>query len=699
MSKFTKLVKHPIRYFKDLKILNGINKFSEMKSYNNMFIVSNLSQLSIINNIIKYEKLSNNILVILYTNKNLKMPKLMLEEAKNNFFDEIVLLLLPNSPINLKLKNYLIMQKDYIKLINNYNPSYVYLLSFEAYYSLLANIAKNYNAKLILIDEGSGTYKDKKNIKISLLKNMVWSGLKLNSAFDWANNFDKIYALFPEYLKENFICNEFIKFSPHINKFGVYDKTISFVNKYGLTENDIIYTNQRYTVEANDFVDNIISILDAISKKLDSKVFIKMHPKDRDETIQLFKEKLASFKNLVLISENAFMMEQVIAYVRPKAVFSLTSTTLISTCLASGHTKVYSIADWLCELIPKTKYNLIGIKQIQEHKAILYKFKHINFIKDENFDFKFVNKTMKMIDGKLCKIYKNNFKNAYQSHKYYNAIINFQLAYDNVLFASFDEIVIFLECLNREYGIGSLNVFSNIFISSIAKVNGSNIILQSKYKILKKLFKIALEHIQLGDIEQSFILLDNIFAIFTLHHNKLEICKQDYVFMLLKSEFQDLYDDLMEFYIISEKKLIDIYNEKKYAQFCYILKINPILKNKITIDKYISALYNTEQYVEISKIAENLEINDKNIWNILNTYIKLGYIDMAKNLLDNYAINTIDFEKLTTISNVYEVAKDYKKSLEYLDKSVLYNPSKLTSKVRLRKFHLQQFLKFDLCIK
>ncbi|TWO27704.1 hypothetical protein XK09_07505 [Campylobacter lanienae] len=696
MSKFTKLIKHPINFFKDMKILHGINKFNNSKAYKNMFVISNLSQLNIIKNIIKYENIKDIVLIIVYAKANLKMPKIVFDEAKKESFDEIILFLLPNSPANLNLRSYIIMNKDFKNLLNLFKPNYLYMLSFEAHYSLLANMAYNSGAKLILIDEGTGTYKDKKDLNLNIIKKSIWQFLKLDDAFKWANNFSKIYALAPESLKENFKADEYIKFSPHINKFDSIDSnTLSLIQKYNITSNDIIYTNQRYIIEAYDFSDTLISILDTISKKLNSKIFIKMHPKDHDTTIKIFKEKLINFENLILILENAFLIEQSIRYTRPKAVISLTSTTLVTTHVVSKNIKCYSIADWFCALVPKTERNLIGINQILDHKEILYKFKNIDFIQDENFEFN-QQKNINEEDNSQ-ELYIQNFTNAYDEHKYYKAILNFQLAYDSILSASVNEIVKMLYSLDFENGIKSVNIFIDIFADSIIETKDNKIIPSQKYKILKTLFDIALKHIELGHIQHSFMLLDNIFMLFSLFENHLENDKRSLISILHKTD-NELYENLMKFYLASEDKLIFIHNKKKYSQFCDILGKNKIfLKNDILHDKYIIALIQEKQYLKVKHLINEININKNNIDAIINAYYNLSDINGAINILEKYEsmINLSNFTTIDMVSKIYESNQNYKKALKYIETIVRYNPSKLTNDLRARKFYILQFINFQ----
>ncbi|ARR01609.1 alpha-2,8-polysialyltransferase [Campylobacter vicugnae] len=695
MSKLTKLIKHPFMFFKDLRLLHGINKFKNQKTYKNMFVISNLSQLNIIKNIIKYENIENIVLVILYTNANKKMPQIVFDEAKKDNFNEIILFLLPNSPTRLKLASYIIMNKDFKKLINIYKPKHLYMLSFEAHYNVLANIAKNNNAELILIDEGTGTYKDKKDLDLSIAKKIIWQFFKLDDAFKWANNFSKIYALAPEILKDNFNADEYIKFSPHLNRFDDIDNTtLSLIQKYNITSNDIIYTNQRYIIEAYDFADALIYILDTISKNLNSKIFIKMHPKDHNSTIKIFEEKLSDFENLILILENTFLIEQSIRYIHPKAVISLTSTTLVTTTIISKNIKCYSIADWFCTLVPKTERNLIGINQILDHKEILYKFNNINFIQDEKFEFNQQKNLNKEENNQA--LYIQNFKTSYDEHKYYKAILNFQLAYDDILSASLDEIVSFLHCLDMQNGIKSINIFLDILTNTIIQTSDNNIISSQQYKILKKLFEIAIRHIELGHIKDSFVLLDNIFMFFTLFENQLENNKSNLICALYKTD-KELHKSVMQFYLKCEEKLISIYNKQKYIQFCDVLDKNKILLDGELLDKYIDAAAKTKQYLKIKNLVDKIKINENNINIIINTYYNLSDIQGVKNILQKYdnMINLNNFEVLDMISKIYELSGDYEKALKYIEMAIHSNTSKLTNSLRMRKFYILQFIKFE----
>ena len=396
-----------------------------------------------------------------------------------------------------------------------------------------------------------------------------------------------------------------------------------------------------------------------------------------------------------MILENAFLIEQSIKYTRPKAVISLTSTTLVTTHVVSKNIKCYSIADWFCALVPKTERNLIGINQILDHKEILYKFKNIDFIQDENFEFN-QQKNINEEDNSQ-ELYIQNFINAYDEHKYYKAILNFQLAYDNILSASVDEIVKMLYSLDFENGIKSVNIFIDIFADSIIETKDNKIIPSQKYKILKTLFDIALKHIELGHIQHSFMLLDNIFMLFSLFENHLENDKRSLISILHKTD-NELYENLMKFYLASEDKLIFIHNKKKYSQFCDILDKNQVLlKNDILYNKYITVLIQEKQYLKVKHLINEININKNNIDTIINAYYNLSDINGAINILEKYEsmINLSNFTTIDMVSKIYELNLNYKKALKYIETIVRYNPSKLTDDLRARKFYILQFINFQ----
>ena len=68
-----------ITYYK-----NDKNDKNEKIECDNIFYISNLGQLRQIETLIEFENLSNNVLIIGYTNKNLEMPSFVLKQVDKN---------------------------------------------------------------------------------------------------------------------------------------------------------------------------------------------------------------------------------------------------------------------------------------------------------------------------------------------------------------------------------------------------------------------------------------------------------------------------------------------------------------------------------------------------------------------------------------------------------------------------------------
>ncbi|WP_179187773.1 hypothetical protein, partial [Campylobacter devanensis] len=267
----------------------------------------------------------------------------------------------------------------------------------------------------------------------------------------------------------------------------------------------------------------------------------------------------------------------------------------------------------------------------------------------------------------------------------------------NNISASLDEIVKMLYSLDFENGIKSVNIFIDIFADSIIETKDNKIIPSQKYKILKTLFDIALKHIELGHIQHSFMLLDNIFMLFSLFENHLENDKRSLISILHKTD-NELYENLMKFYLASEDKLIFIHNKKKYSQFCDILDKNQVLlKNDILYNKYITVLIQEKQYLKVKHLINEININKNNIDTIINAYYNLSDINGAINILEKYEsmINLSNFTTIDMVSKIYESNQNYKKALKYIETIVRYNPSKLTDDLRARKFYILQFINFQ----
>lgn len=359
----------------------------------NLFVVSHFGQLSQVEAFIEFKKLVDNVLIVVYTERNTEMPRLIKERYNHNKFKEVDFLLLPNFPNKIRLKQLLNMQKQYRTLINNVKPINLYVLSFEGHYNLLLDYAKSKQISRFLLEEGTATYKLdnvlKKMGKKELLSQFLIRYLPffkdLKPVLMRYKNFDKLYVSFPELAKERFEINEVEYFFAyhHLDNSILLQK---YVDKYQITSNDFIYVNQRYSIDNEVFVSSVLAILMEFNKCFHSKIFIKMHPKDSKELIEEFQNQIQELKvgqSISLIRESTFLIESIISTVKIRGVIGLTSTVLVYAPMVSSKTTTYSIVPLFLKNISNNE-NRKGIEILYEHFEILKNFKHIKII--DNID-------------------------------------------------------------------------------------------------------------------------------------------------------------------------------------------------------------------------------------------------------------------------------------------------------------------------
>lgn len=370
---------------------------------NNLFIVSHLGQLSQVESLIEYENLKDNFLVIVYTNSNGEMPKILKNKYNRQLFKGSYLLLLPDTPNDVSRKKLLFMRRNYIQVFESIKPKILYVLSFEGHYNLLVSYAKQNYCKVCLIEEGTATYKKETLSELSIglgenLKKITFNSIYffirsflffkqvkgIKSDIKRYKDFDKLYVSFPSLIGDKFNAKEIETFFLHAGEIKNIEKIKLLIEQYQMTENDFIYVNQRYTIENQEFAKSIIIILEEVVKDFKNKVFIKMHPKD---TPLLKKEFIKQIqirniqKEIVFIEESDFLIEPTVAVLQPRAVLGLTSTALVYVPLVSPKTNVYSIASKFLNRISSKSYNKNGVKTIKEHLDILRDFSHVYILK------------------------------------------------------------------------------------------------------------------------------------------------------------------------------------------------------------------------------------------------------------------------------------------------------------------------------
>ena len=151
------------------------------------------------------------------------------------------------------------------------------------------------------------------------------------------------------------------------------------IEKYNITENDVLYVSQRYHLDPEQYANTVTAILTRMISG-EQTVFIKLHPKENKKIYDSFKYlEFVSNKKFVVIEESQFLIESVIRLSKISQLVGLTSTTLVYGPLVSPTTKSISIAQKLIKMLPPTQTNIKGIETIESHLDIIKIFDNIEF--------------------------------------------------------------------------------------------------------------------------------------------------------------------------------------------------------------------------------------------------------------------------------------------------------------------------------
>ncbi|EFH6250138.1 TPA: poly-alpha-2,8 sialosyl sialyltransferase, partial [Escherichia coli] len=109
LKKLRKLFVNPIGFFRDSWFFNSKNKAEELLSplkikSKNIFIISNLGQLKKAESFVQKFSKRSNYLIVLATEKNTEMPKIIVEQINNKLFSSYKVLFIPTFPNVFSLK-------------------------------------------------------------------------------------------------------------------------------------------------------------------------------------------------------------------------------------------------------------------------------------------------------------------------------------------------------------------------------------------------------------------------------------------------------------------------------------------------------------------------------------------------------------------------------------------------------------------
>ena len=412
------------------------NYTSTKKVYDNLFVITHLGQLKQMEALIVSKGIKNNCLVVLYTYRNLVVPQ-NVHDQYSDVFDQAVFLKIPFGVNRVDFSKLKSVTKNYEQLIAVSHPKNLYLCSWEAHYAILATIAKRTTAKLILVEEGTATYKPNldesfqsiSNNRLSykilhtkfmltigktqIFKRLVKThnynkdlykqskkfvmevskdealqrqlikligGKNLKASLEPFKDFDKAYASSPELVKQGFGIKDVDYFLIHdVVSEESLEQAKQVIDKYGITNNDILYVSQRYNLNPEQYANAVAAILHRMMVE-GQTVFIKLHPKENEEIYNSFKYiEFASKGKFIVIEDSQFLIESVIRISKIKQLVGITSTTLVYGPLVSVETKAISIAEELMRILSTKPSNFKGFKEIELHLAELKLFDNVEF--------------------------------------------------------------------------------------------------------------------------------------------------------------------------------------------------------------------------------------------------------------------------------------------------------------------------------
>jgi hypothetical protein len=357
----------------------------------NLFVVSNLGQLYQAQGIIRLRKEFNNILLILYTRRNLDILEKIEKSVDQELFMKVELLQLPDFPLKKNRRVQLSIYKQYENFLNVNKVSNLYLSSFEHHYNFLYHLAKEREIKVILFEEGTATYKNlvpeedysrisqiklglKKFVKgiVKSFQELIFSFLKpkeinklqklllpkkLKSAMDTIHEFDEAYVAFPEKAKLLFSSKLFHELTV---EYELNNDIITQIEENPLLKKidnkSVIFVNQRYSISNKLHLDIISNFLkDSFGEKFN--IFIKMHPKDSNAMKESFRKWANESNNIYLLDfDIEIPIEAILKVKKPGYLVGISSTSLVYTAKNNPEIKVISCADYYLDKLSKSGY-------------------------------------------------------------------------------------------------------------------------------------------------------------------------------------------------------------------------------------------------------------------------------------------------------------------------------------------------------
>lgn len=397
----------------------------------NLIIASTLGGLHRAQNLVAQENLKNNVLGILFTTANLEVPRNLLENVIDGFFDAVEMIEISKSTQEVRLNKAKVDYATYKGIFDKYPLSKVFINSFDFHYNHINTLARERNIPVALYEEGTGTYNfltgHSKFVEPNFterMKSATWPLKKLLSryknllliqtfvviikttkqvlfglftvsfkkkirsyfypkhlraAFGQIKAYDEIYVVFPEMGEKIFTANSYRKLNL---AYHLRDDLVDKIDTQPFSEDDVIFVDQVFSVPVKIHLQAVFSYLD--KRYPEKNIYLKLHPKLREKTKLEYEEWLSKEKpnaRLLETGTSDLPLEVILQLKSAKHLVGLTSTTLVNAKELIPEITVFSFMSYYIDFV--SKYAFIpkaSIDNLYYHKAHLEIYQTIEIV-------------------------------------------------------------------------------------------------------------------------------------------------------------------------------------------------------------------------------------------------------------------------------------------------------------------------------
>lgn len=397
-----------------------------------LVITSQIGQLKHAENLLKKIGISVADLAILYTEKNINMPKLIMGAADRTIFRNVHLTQIHAESTRVRKEVILSNQKVYSNLLDQTTPSSLFVCSYEHHYALLCGEARKRGVELNLFEEGAGSFKgivpgyvslptpplttslkqmhgrlSKNNEFIRYVVNPIFAGLRgLYHAFlgllaipklvsqlaaeirtlpqmkspqdipsEFMNGwkrFDNVYSSNPQIMSQIFEAGSFIEVPLRFDDQATIEATQELISRYQIDGRTVIFTSQRYHVEQRDLMRSILDSLSELAAVTGYRILIKLHPKEDIKVAKAYDVEIAkrSNSNIEVMTGASVPAEYLALYSDAPAVVGLASSTLLYAPKVKPGLRSISIGRLVLKKLKDRRIDSAGTRMLYENLKI-----------------------------------------------------------------------------------------------------------------------------------------------------------------------------------------------------------------------------------------------------------------------------------------------------------------------------------------